>query len=217
MILAAGRGERMRPLTDTVPKPLLRVAGQCLIEHTITRLVTAGFTEIIINHAYLGEQIINRLGDGSRYGVRIRYSPETTQVLGTGGGIFNALPLLGEEPFVVVSSDVWCDYPLEQLPHTLAGLAHLVLVDNPDHHPAGDFHLVNHHVYADGTPRLTFSGIAVYQPALFKSCQAGVFPLAPVLTQAMPAHQVSGEYYRGVWLNVDTPGRLQRLRTMLEN
>jgi len=215
MILAAGRGERMRPLTDTTPKPLLRVAGKCLIEHTIDRLVTAGFTEIVINHAHLGEQISQTLGDGSRYGAKIRYSPEGNQVLGTGGGIFKALPLLGNAPFAVVSGDIWYDYPLVQLPRVPDGLAHLILVDNPDHHPVGDFCLVNQRVYADGASRLTFSGIAIYHPDLFKNCQPGNFPLAPLLLQAMQTQQVTGEHYRGQWLNVDTPERLQRLKTLV--
>lgn len=216
MILAAGRGERMRPLTDTIPKPLLRVAGKCLIEHTIERLVSAGFSEIVINHAYLGEQITQTLGDGSRYGAKIRYSPEGSQVLGTGGGIFKALPLLGNAPFAVVSADIWYDYPLAQLPRTPDGLAHLILVDNPYHHPAGDFCLMNRQVYADGATRLTFSGIAVYHPDLFKNCQPGVFPLAPLLLHAMQSQQVTGEHYQGLWLNIDTPERLQRLKTMIE-
>jgi len=215
MILAAGRGERMRPLTDTTPKPLLRVAGKCLIEHTIKRLVAAGFTEIVINHAYLGEQITQTLGDGSRYRAEIRYSPEGNQVLGTGGGIFKALPLLENAQFAVVSGDIWYDYPLAQLPRTLDGLAHLILVDNPDHHPAGDFCLVNQRVYADGASRLTFSGIAVYHPDLFKNCQPGAFPLAPLLLNAMQTQQVTGEHYQGLWLNIDTPERLQRLKTMV--
>lgn len=214
MILAAGRGERMRPLTDHTPKPLLRVGGKALIEYHIIALAAAGFEEIVINHAHLGQQIEAALGDGSRYQVRLRYSPEG-QALETGGGIFRALPLLGEEPFVVVNGDVWCDYPLAQLRRPLQGLAHLVLIDNPPHHPHGDFHLVGARVESEGEPRLTFSGIGLYHPALFAGCQAGAFPLAPLLRQAMALGKVSGEHYRGRWIDVGTPQRLHELDAWL--
>ncbi len=210
MILAAGRGERMRPLTDHTPKPLLRVGGKALIEYHIDALVRAGFEEIVINHAHLGRQIEAALGDGSRYQVRLRYSPEG-QALETGGGIFRALPLLGEEPFVVVNGDVWCDYPFARLRRPLQGLAHLVLVDNPPHHPRGDFHLSGDRVESEGEPRLTFSGIGLYHRDLFKGCSDGAFPLAPLLRKAMATGEVSGEHYRGHWVDVGTPQRLGEL------
>ena len=210
MILAAGRGERMRPLTDHTPKPLLQVGGRRLIEYHIDNLVAAGITDLVINHAHLGDQIETFLGDGSRYGACIHYSVEQ-EALETGGGIFNALPLLGASPFVVVNGDVWCDYPFQDLPHTLDGLAHLVLVDNPTHHPAGDFCLDGEQVKEMGEARLTFSGISVLSPALFEGCSPGAFPLAPLLRQAMVENKVSGECYRGEWWDVGTPERLQAL------
>jgi MurNAc alpha-1-phosphate uridylyltransferase len=210
MILAAGRGERMRPLTDHTPKPLLQVGGRRLIEYHIHNLVAAGITDLVINHAHLGDQIETFLGDGSRYGASIHYSVEQ-QALETGGGIFNALPLLGDAPFVVVNGDVWCDYPFQRLPRTLSGLAHLVLVNNPDHHPEGDFCLEGEQVNETGEAKLTFSGISVLSPVLFAGCSPGAFPLAPLLRQAMSQAQVSGEHYSGEWWDVGTPARLQAL------
>lgn len=216
MILAAGRGERMRPLTDTTPKPLLRVKGHCLIEYQLARLVAEGFTDIIINHAYLGEQIEQTLGNGRRYGAKITYSAED-DMLGTGGGIFQALPLLGNKPFLVVNGDIWCDFPFSRLVHHPAHkLAHLVLVNNPTHHPTGDFYLHNQRVYQTGTTRLTFSGIGTYHPALFKDCSTGWFPLAPLLIQAMQKGEVSGEYFKGDWIDVGTPERFKQLTNYLE-
>lgn len=210
MILAAGRGERMRPLTDHTPKPLLQVAGRPLIEHTLLALTRAGFNDIVINTAWLGEQIEARLGDGSRFGIRLGYSREST-LLETGGGIHQALSLLGAEPFLVVNGDVASDYPFGQLPTSPEGLAHLVLVDNPSHHPDGDFGLNAGRVENTGCPRLTFSGIGVYRPQLFADCQPGRFPLAPLLRQAIDHAQVSGEHYPGFWLDVGTVERLRLL------
>lgn len=216
MILAAGRGERMRPLTDTMPKPLLPIGNYSLIEHQIMRLVSAGFKEIVINHSYLGEQIEAKLGNGQQYGAHIVYSRETSQILGTGGGICTALPLLGNQAFIVINGDVWCDYPLENLRNKLNGLAHLVLVDNPEHHPEGDFHLHEHSVDCEAQPRLTFSGIGVYHADLFKTHQTyQSFPLAPLLREAMTSKQVTGEYYAGYWLDVGTPARLTELQLRL--
>ncbi|MEW6646481.1 MAG: N-acetylmuramate alpha-1-phosphate uridylyltransferase MurU [Pseudomonadota bacterium] len=221
MILAAGRGERMRPLTDHTPKPLLRAGPHTLIEHHILALARAGIRELVINHAHLGRQIEEYLGDGSRYGVQIRYSAEG-EALETGGGILRALPLLGPAPFLVVNGDVWTDYPYDHLPTAPAGLAHLVLVDNPPQHPAGDFVLGADGQVRDGEgPRLTFSGIGVYRPELFAGCRDGKFPLAPLLRDAMARGQVSGEHYRGQWVDVGTPQRLtdlaQRLAVMGQN
>jgi MurNAc alpha-1-phosphate uridylyltransferase len=216
MILAAGRGERMRPLTDSTPKPLLKAGGKALIEHTIDALVAAGFRELVINHAHLGQQLEAYLGDGSRFGVTIEWSREPEGALETGGGIVRALPWLGER-FVVVNCDVWSDFSFARLRETPAGMAHLVLVDNPPHHPDGDFHLVAGRVTAEGGPRLTFSGIGVYHRDLFRGCQPGKFPLAPLLRAAMTRGQISGEHFRGNWFDIGTPERLmeldRRLRT----
>ncbi|MGB5472081.1 MAG: nucleotidyltransferase family protein [Gammaproteobacteria bacterium] len=217
MILAAGRGERMRPLTDRTPKALLRVGGQTLVEHHIHALVRAGITELVINHAHLGEQIVRALGDGAAYGVAIRYSPETGAALETGGGIFNALPLLGAAPFLVINADIWTDYDFTGLPREIDGLAHLVMVDNPPQHPGGDFSLSAGRLAQRGPAMLTYSGIGVYRPALFESCAGGAFPLAPVLRQAMDAGQVSGEHYTGRWYDIGTPERLAAISDAVIN
>ncbi len=217
MILAAGRGERMRPLTDSVPKPLLRAGPCALIEHHLHALVRAGFAEVVINLAYRGEQIAAALGDGARYGLPIRYSHEAGEALETGGGIACALPLLGTAPFAVINGDVWTDYPLERLPAAPDGLAHLVLVDNPPHHVQGDFHLRGDGAISAGDgPRLTFSGLGVYRPALFDGCTPGRFALAPLLRRAIAEGAVSGEHYRGAWVDVGTPERLAELERRLE-
>jgi len=210
MILAAGRGERMRPLTDHTPKPLLPVGGKPLLQWHVEALVAAGVREIVINHAWLGGQIEAALGDGRALGAAIRYSPEGDNALETGGGIFQALPLLGDAPFVVVNADIVTDYPFARLPAAPAGLAHLVLVPNPDHHPQGDFYLEHGRVEAEGAPRFTYSGIGVYRPELFRGQQSGRFPLAPLLRRAMGMGQVSGEFYSGAWLDVGTPERLRQ-------
>lgn len=217
MILAAGKGERLRPLTLHTPKPLVRAGGIPLIEYHIRALARAGFSELVINHAWLGEQIEAYLGTGDRFGVRIDYSAEG-EPLETGGGIHRALPLLGELPFVVVNGDIWTDYDFAALARPLAGLAHLVLVDNPGHHPAGDFALVDAKVTDSdaSTTKLTYSGIAVLDPQLFEHCSAGAFKLAPLLRQAMAAGQVSGEHYTGRWIDVGTHERLAEVERTLE-
>ena len=217
MILAAGRGERMRPLTDDTPKPLLRIGGQTLIEHQVHALVQAGIHELVINHSHLGEQIESALGDGNAYGVEIRYSHEPPPALETGGGIFNALPLLGDAPFLVVNADVWTDFPLGELPEQIEGLAHLVLIDNPEHHPQGDFSLSAGRVSQTGPAMLTFSGIGVYSPRLFEGSSPGAFPLAPLLRQAMNAGLVSGEHYTGSWFDIGTPERLEAVNRVVIN
>ncbi|AVD81275.1 nucleotidyltransferase family protein [Pseudomonas sp. SWI6] len=216
MILAAGKGERMRPLTLHTPKPLLPVAGQPLIEYHLRALATAGFTEVVINHAWLGQQIENHLGDGRQFGLSIRYSPEG-EPLETGGGIFKALPLLGEAPFLLVNGDVWTDYDFARLRAPLQGLAHLVLVDNPGHHGRGDFRLVGEQVVdGDDAPgTLTFSGISVLAPALFDGCEPGAFKLAPLLRQAMGQGKVSGEHHPGHWVDVGTRERLAEAERLI--
>lgn len=216
MILAAGKGERMRPLTLTTPKPLLPVAGMPLIEYHLRALAAAGFRDIVINHAWLGQQIEDHLGDGSRFGLRLRYSPEG-EPLETGGGIFKALPLLGDAPFVLVNGDIWTDFDFSALQAPLQGLAHLVLVDNPGHHGRGDFRLQGEQV-ADGDDApgtLTFSGISVLDPALFDACQPGAFKLAPLLRKAMATGQVSGEHYQGHWVDVGTLERLADVERLI--
>ncbi|VVP82257.1 N-acetylmuramate alpha-1-phosphate uridylyltransferase MurU [Pseudomonas fluorescens] len=217
MILAAGKGERMRPLTLTTPKPLVRAGGVPLIEYHLRALAAAGFTEIVINHAWLGQQIEDYLGDGSQYGVSIQYSPEG-EPLETGGGIFRALPLLGNEAFLVVNGDIWTDYDFSQLHRPIAGLAHLVLADNPAHHPTGDFNLTDGQV-RDGLPgaaTLTYSGVAVLHPQLFAGCVAGAFKLAPLLRTAMADGQVTGEHLNGAWVDVGTHERLAEVDSLIE-
>jgi len=212
MILAAGRGNRMRPLTDHCPKPLLKAGGKPLIEYHIERLAAAGVRDLVINHAHLGDQLEAALSDGARFQVAIHYSAEGEgQALETGGGIFKALPLLGPDPFLVVNGDVWTDCPFADLTLAAQDLAHLVLVENPPHHSKGDFHLAAGRVRATGEPRLTFSGIGLYHPALFADCTPGAFPLAPVLRDAMTADRVSGHQHRGHWVDIGTPERLAEL------
>lgn len=216
MILAAGKGERMRPLTLHTPKPLVRAGGVPLIEYHLCALREAGFDEVVINHAWLGQQIQDYLGDGARLGLRITYSPEG-EPLETGGGIFRALPLLGDEPFLVVNGDIWTDYSFKALRAPLSGLAHLVLIDNPAHNPGGDFSLVEGHVHNASDPgvRLTYSGIAVLHPQLFAGCQDGAFKLAPLLRAAMDNGRVTGERFTGRWVDVGTHERLAEVEQLL--
>ena len=214
MILAAGRGERMRELTLQTPKPLLRVKGRYLIDYAILNLKRAGIYEIVINVSHLGDQIKNALGDGAQYGVAITYSDEPER-LETGGGIFKALPLLGDAPFVVVSGDVICDYPLQSLPKEPTGLAHLVLVNNPDFHPKGDFGLRDGRVLMNASEKLTFGNIGVYRPSLFAGCKPGHYPLNQLLFPAISAKQVTGEHYLGAWHNIGTPEQLKEIEAGL--
>lgn len=215
MLLAAGRGERMRPLTDALPKPLLTVGGKALIVHLIEALVDQGFHELVVNHAWHGEQIERRLGNGRTLGAHIVYSPEPEGALETGGGIRHALPLLGEDPFVAVNADIWTDFPFASLTGTGDALAHLVLVDNPDHNPRGDFALDGSRVRDGGARRLTFSGIGVYHPQLFAHRAEGRFPLAPILRDACRHNRVTGMHYVGQWWDVGTRERLEALDRLL--
>lgn len=215
MILAAGRGERMRPLTDHTPKPLLPVAGKTIIEHTIVQLVSAGFSEIIINHAHLGLQIEDYLGDGRRYGASICYSPEGEKGLETAGGIINALPLLGSEVFLVVNGDIATNFPFAELKNVTVDLAHIVMVDNPEHHPQGDFVLdMTGRVIENGTEKLTFSGIGLYRPELFCNTPPGSIKLGHLLRQAIVSKRVSGQKFTGFWMDIGTPERLQNLNDL---
>lgn len=210
MILAAGRGERMRPLTDHTPKPLLHIGKHRLIEYHLFNLANAGFKDVVINIAWLGQQIMNTLGDGSNYGLNINYSDEGDSALETGGGIFKALPLLGEESFLVVNGDIWTDYPLQKLyNYQLDGLAHLVLINNPPQHPTGDFYLRNNKLVETGEEKFTFSGIGVYHKDFFKGKAGGAFPLAPMIRQFTPQGLVSAELYNGEWDDIGTAERLQ--------
>jgi len=215
MILAAGRGKRMRPLTDQCPKPLLAVAGRPLIEHQIEALVRDGWRELVINLGWLGEQIRAALGDGARLGASIQYSEEGWPALETGGGIRQALPLLGDAPFLVVNGDVFCDAPMDGLALAEGDLATLLLVDNPGHNPEGDFALEAGRVRERGGARLTFSGVGLYHPALFADAPEGEWPLAPRLREAVRAGQVGGIHHSGFWLDVGTPERLAALEQRL--
>ncbi|HMA00265.1 MAG TPA: nucleotidyltransferase family protein [Steroidobacteraceae bacterium] len=211
MILAAGRGERMRPLTDTVPKPLLRVHGKPLIERHVERLAEAGFERIVINLAWLGWMIRDYLGDGSRHGISIRYSEESPHALETAGGVFRALPLLRPGPFLVVNGDIFTDYDFGRLTLDDQHDAHLVLVPNPPQHPRGDFGLQGEVAVAAAERQHTFAGIAAYRPGFFAGCEDGVFPLKPLLLRAMAAKRCGAELHTGVWEDVGTPERFAAL------
>lgn len=215
MILAAGRGERMRPLTDDTPKPLLRIAGKCLIDYHIEALAKAGVSRIVINLAWLGHQIEAHVGDGARYGLEIVFSDEGAEAIETGGGVHNALPLLGEDPFWLVNGDVYAEYPFKaiQLPPDVLG--HLLLVVNPQHNPEGDFALRNSVVRRTGEPRYTFSGISMLRPELFSKCEPGKFPLAPLLIEASKDNAITGEVIDGFWADIGTPERLAQLHRRL--
>ena len=215
MILAAGRGERLRPLTDTTPKPLLKVGGKLLIEYHLDNLAAAGFREVIINLSHLGDQIRDTLGDGFDRGLKIRYSPEPPGALGTGGGIRQALPMLGDTPFAIINGDVFTCYPLARLRAIKCDHAHLVLVPNPVHHPNGDFSLQGGYVNEDGQAFHTFSGISVYHPRFFTTAPTGSFSVVPMLQTAMKKKQVTGELYNGTWHDIGTLERLESLRNQL--
>lgn len=224
MILAAGRGERMRPLTDSMPKPLLPVAGKPLIQHHIERLAAAGVQEIVINLAWKGAMLREALRDGAQFGVRIQYSDEEEKALETGGGIFHALPLLGDRPFLIVNGDVWTDYPFKTLIDRFAAtdlgrpdrdLAHLVLVPNPPQHAQGDFGLQDGRLTKERASSATYSGIAVYSREFFADCRPGAFKLLPLLLAAIRAGRLSGEKYAGRWFDIGTPQRLADLDATL--
>jgi len=216
MILAAGRGERMRPLTDKMPKSMLEVNGKPLIQYHIENLVQAGIEDIVINHALFGEQIETCLKDGKTLGASITYSAEGDHPLETAGGIVKALPLLGDNPFITVNADIWTDFPFKKLLCKSDGLsddsAHLILVDNPEHNSKGDFALSDEKVINQGDPMLTFSGISVFTPEFFKDCSSGTAPLVPMLRKAISDVRVTGSHYQGWWQDIGTPERLFDLR-----
>jgi MurNAc alpha-1-phosphate uridylyltransferase len=221
LILAAGLGERMRPLTTHTPKPLLEVNGKPLIVHHIEKLVAADVRYIVVNTSHLAEQFPETLGDGSQWGVRIRYSYEGPTPLETGGGMHKALPLLGPEPFIVVSADIWSDIDYAALPREPVGVAHLVMVGNPDFHPKGDFALANGRLYEGdgpaGAQRLTFGNVGVYRREIVEGEVAGRFKLLPMYQRAIAAGRLSGERYDGFWRNVGTPAQLDELRKNLDS
>lgn len=212
MILAAGRGERLRPLTDTVPKPLIEVAGQPLIFHHLDRLAGSGFREVVINVAHLGDMVRDRVGDGARWGLNIHYSQEPAGALETGGGIARALPLLGNGPFLVVNGDIYSDFPLGRLRFIKCDYAHLVLVPVPAAKNGGDFHLSAGRIYNSGDPGHTFSGISVYHPRMFESCETGRWSIVPLLRATVDRHFVSGEIHLGSWHDTGTPESLEQAR-----
>ncbi len=218
-ILAAGRGERMRPLTDHTPKPLLQAGGKPLIVWHLERLAAAGFKEVVINHAHLGAQIEQTLGDGSSWGLSIRYSPEPPGALETAGGIATALPLLDDKPFLVVNGDVYCDWDFNRARQLTAKTAHLVMVANPAHHTTGDFSLDGERViYAHGEQTLTYAGIGVFSPPFFADVKPGsIMKLRPLLDAAIAAGSLTGERFAGRWVDVGTPQRLAELDTELRN
>ena len=216
MILAAGRGERLRPLTDTTPKPLIEVGGSKLIEYHIHALKAAGVRTLIINVAWLGDKIKCAIGNGSSYGVEILYSDESGSALETAGGIVKALSLLGTEPFIVCNADIWTDYDYGALRLRENYLAHLVLVDNPDHHPQGDFSLRENTVCTGDKHTLTYAGIGVYHPAFFSGLQIEKNALAPLLYSAIKHQKISGEHYLGDWCDVGSESRLLALRNRLK-
>jgi N-acetyl-alpha-D-muramate 1-phosphate uridylyltransferase len=216
MILAAGKGERMLPLSLNTPKPLLQAAGKPLLQYHIEALAAAAFSNIVINTGRLGDQIESRFGRGECFGVTIHYSHEGDDPLGTGGGIRQALPLLGDCPFILVNGDVWTDFNYTDLPDQISGLAHLVLVDNPAHNPGGDFALSAGQLALTGLPMLTYSGIGVYKPGLFTSADRGLFSLVPLLKQAVQHNMVSGQRHAGRWFDIGTPERLSHLNKLLK-
>ena len=224
LVFAAGLGERMRPLTDTTPKPLLDAGGRPLVAWHLERLAAAGVRDVVLNTSWLASRFPATLGDGSRWGLRLHYAYEGDTPLETGGGMLHALPLLGDAPFLAVNGDIWCDFDFGGLPREPEGDAHLVLVDNPDHHPDGDFILDSvGRVHDHGRPRLTFAGIGVYRPTLLDGWAKAVgdapgaadtpprFKLAPLLRAAMARGAITGEHHRGRWTDVGTPMRLAAL------
>lgn len=204
MILAAGRGARMRELTNHIPKPLIKVKDKYLIEYAIANLQQAGIKEVVINISYHGEQIKSTLGNGERYGMKFYYSEEPER-LETGGGIFQALSLLGDDPFIVISSDIITDFSLASFPHEPKGLAHLLMVENPSWHAKGDFGLNEDKVCLNVTPTFTFANIGIYRKELFSECTPGYFRLASLLIPAIEKQQITGEKYNGHWYNIGTP------------
>ena len=211
MILAAGRGERLRPLTENTPKALVEVRGRSLLERHLDRLAAAGIETVVINLGWLGDRIAERVGSGHEYGLNVIYSPEGDNILETGGGIHRALPPLGPDPFLVVNADIYTDMPLPPAGLADTDMGRLVLVPRPAHKERGDFDLRDGRVCESDDPACTFSGIAVYRPEFFAGCEPGRFPLAPMLKAAASAGRMAGSLYEGLWEDVGTPERLEDL------
>lgn len=211
MILAAGRGERLRPLTDHIPKSLVEVRGQSLLERHLDNIRNAGIEDVVINLGWLGAQIIKRIGTGAAYGLNVAYSDEGEDILETGGGIHNALSLLGDEPFLVVNADIFTDMPVPDVTLSKDDMGHLVMVRSPDYRDGGDFDLDNERIRNGASQSLTFSGVAVYQPEFFDGCEAGRFSIVPMLREAADAGLLQGSLYEGLWADVGTPERLEAL------
>jgi len=211
MILAAGRGERLRPLTDEIPKCLVEVRGKSLLERHLEHVRSAGIKTVVINLGWLGDKIVERIGSGSRYGLEVTYSQEGEDILETGGGIHKALPSLGADPFLVVNADIYTDMPVPVVQMGDSHLGHLVMVPTPDYRDHGDFDIENGLIRNRGKAPYTFSGVAIYRPAFFDGCEAGRFPLAPLLREAADRGQLSGSLYEGTWADVGTPDRLAAL------
>lgn len=220
MILAAGRGERLRPLTDAIPKALCEVNRKSLIAHHLNRLKEAGFSRVIINHAHLGGQIRRHVGNGAAFGLDVCYSPEPPGGLETGGGIFNALPLLGTCPFLTVNADIYIDCNFQEIKLPEESSAHLLMINNPKHNPKGDFSLNSQKKlcsdFAEESPTYTFSGVAVYDPLVFHSLKAGRFPLKPLFQKLIKEQRLSGELFRGLWIDIGTQARLDEAREYLK-
>jgi N-acetyl-alpha-D-muramate 1-phosphate uridylyltransferase len=215
MILAAGKGERMMPLTQDTPKPLLIAGNKTLIQYQVEALVLAGVDEIIINTGPLGKKIQDSLGDGTKFRVAIQYSHEGDEPCGTGGGVAKALPFLGESPFILVNGDIWTEYDYSMLKLGEGEIAHIVMVDNPDHNPDGDFALHNARVIKQGSPMLTFSGIGIFRPGFFANTEKQMVSYIPALRQMIGQGRVSGEYYGGPWFDIGTPQRLTMIKARL--
>jgi MurNAc alpha-1-phosphate uridylyltransferase len=211
MVLAAGRGERLRPLTDTIPKALMEVRGESLLERHLGAIKAAGIDTVVVNLGWHGEQIIERVGSGADFGLDVVYSPEGDNILETGGGIHRALPMLGDTPFLVINADIFTDMPLAGIELDADAAGHLVLVPTPADKPSGDFELVDGRVRNGESPDLTFSGVAVYRPEFFADCEAGRFSVVPMLRAAADAGQLCGSLYAGLWRDVGTPERLREL------
>lgn len=215
MILAAGRGERLRPLTDETPKSLVDVGGQSLLERHLDHVRAAGIRTVVINLGWLGDRIVERVGSGRKYGLEVVYSQEGDNILETGGGIFKALPTLGTRPFLVINADIFTDMPVPDVDLTTEHAGHLVMVPSPEYRAGGDFDIEDGLIRNTNEQSLTFSGVAIYRPEFFAGCKPGRFPLAPLLRQAADRGQLSGSVYEGLWADIGTPERLAELRARL--
>lgn len=215
IVLCAGRGERLRPLTDQIPKPLIEVGGEALLGRHLARLAQAGFEQAVVNAAHLSEQIVDYVGDGSRWDLRVKLSLEGETALETGGGMLHALPWLGPKPFLAINGDIWTDFDFASLPKTISGLAHLLLVPNPPHNPAGDFGL-HGDTLSNQPKQLTFSGIGIYDPKLLAGQSAGKFSITPLLRSAIEQSQISGQQFDGRWFDIGSLARLDAARTAVE-